>query len=76
MIPRPTMPGERAVGTDDYEQFRRAALYATGVSFTTRDHFGGAIGDERQRYIRLAYSGIGVDRIEEGIARFKQFCES
>ena len=23
-----------------------------------------------------AYSGIGVDRIEEGIARFKQFCES
>ncbi len=63
-------------GTDDYEEFRRAALYATGVSFTTREHFGGTIDDERQRYIRLAYSGIGVDRIEEGIARFKQFCES
>ena len=63
-------------GIDDYEEFRRAALYASGVSFTTRDHFGGTTGDERQRYVRFAYSGIGVDRIEEGIGRFKQFCES
>lgn len=62
-------------GTDDYEEFRQAALHATGVSFTTRDHFGGTVGDERQRYVRFAYSGIGADRIEEGLARFKQFCE-
>ncbi len=66
--------GNKAV--DDYEEFRKAALHASGVSFTTRDHFGGTIGDERQRYIRFAYSGIDVDRIEEGIGRFKQFCES
>jgi len=62
-------------GTDDYEEFRQAALHATGVSFTTRDHFGGTVGDEHQRYVRFAYSGIGADRIEEGLARFKQFCE-
>ncbi len=30
----------RSKGMDDYEEFRRAALQATGVSFTNRLHFG------------------------------------
>ncbi|MDA2978787.1 MAG: aminotransferase class I/II-fold pyridoxal phosphate-dependent enzyme [Actinomycetota bacterium] len=63
-------------GLNDYEVFRKAALHATGVSFTTRLHFGGALPDETDRHIRFAYSGIGVDRIEEGISLFKEFCES
>lgn len=63
-------------GITGYEEFRRAALHATGVSFCTRLHFGRAIPGETDRYIRFAYSGIGVDRIEEGLARFKEWCEA
>lgn len=66
----------RSKGMDDYEEFRRAALHATGVSFTTRLHFGTAQPGEEQRYIRFAYSGIGVDRIAEGISLFKDWCEA
>jgi aspartate/methionine/tyrosine aminotransferase len=66
----------RNTGIMDYEEFRRAALHATGVSFTNRLHFGTAEEGETQRYARFAYSGITVDRIEEGIARFKEFCET
>ena len=63
-------------GFDDYDEFRRAVLHATGVSFTTRLHFGRPVAAERERYIRFAYSGIDVDRVQEGIARFKEFCEA
>ncbi len=66
----------RNKGMDDYEEFRRAALHATGVSFTNRLHFGGAQPGEDDRYIRFAYSGIGVDRIAEGISLFKDWCEA
>ena len=64
------------MGLNDYEAFRKAALHATGVSFTTRLHFGGAKPDEADRHIRFAYSGISVDRIEEGMSLFKEFCET
>lgn len=62
-------------GFDDYDEFRRAVLHATGVSFTTRLHFGRPAAGEQERYIRFAYSGIDVDLIQEGLARFKDFCE-
>ena len=63
-------------GMFDYDEFRRAALHATGVSFCTRLHFGRALPDEADRYIRFAYSGIDVPDIQEGLARFKAWCES
>ena len=63
-------------GMNDYDEFRRAALHATGVSFCTRLHFGRALPDEADRYIRFAYSGIDVPDIQEGLARFKAWCES
>ena len=63
-------------GLDDYEAFRRGALHATGVSFCTRLHFGRALEGETDRYIRFAYSGIDVDDIQEGLARFKAWCEA
>jgi aspartate/methionine/tyrosine aminotransferase len=66
----------RNKGTDDYEEFRRGALHATGVSFTTRLHFGRPVEGEEQRYVRFAYSGITEDRIEEGLGLFKEWCES
>ena len=66
----------RNKGMNDYEEFRRAALHATGVSFTNRLHFGTPQPGEDQRYIRFAYSGIGIDKIEEGISLFKDWCEA
>lgn len=63
-------------GLTDYEEFRRAALHATGVSFTTRRHFGRTRPDESSQYIRFAYSGIGVTDIEESMALFKAWCEA
>lgn len=61
---------------DDYEVFRRAALHATGVSFCTRLHFGRETPNETNRYIRFAYSGIDVPEIQEGLGRFKDWCEA
>ena len=63
------------LGMDDYEEFRRAVLHNTGVSFTTRLHFGRAQQGEPEKYIRFAYSGIDVDEINEGIARMKAYLE-
>ena len=63
-------------GITDYEQFRKTALAETGVSFCTRRHFGRPLPGETELYIRLAYSGIDTDQIEEGLAKFKQFVES
>lgn len=60
----------------DYEEFRRSALRETGVSFCTRAHFGRPLPAETERYIRFAYSGIDVDRIEEGLGRLKAYLES
>jgi aspartate aminotransferase len=63
------------MGLDTYEAFRTAALDATGVSFCTRLHFGTPLADEKQRYIRLSYSGITVEGIEEGMERLRAFVE-
>jgi aspartate/methionine/tyrosine aminotransferase len=63
-------------GLSDYETFRKAVLHATGVSFCTRRHFGRPQPDEREFFIRLAYSGISVADIEEGLGKFKIFAES
>jgi len=61
------------MGFGHYEDFRKAALEATGVPFCTRLHFGTPLAEERERYIRLSYSGIGIDGIEEGLHRLRDF---
>ena len=60
---------------EDYEDFRRGVLEHTGVSFCSRLHFGTPLESETQRYVRIAYSGIDVDRIIEGLGRLKEFIE-
>ncbi len=60
----------------NYEEFRRGALHATGVSFCTRGHFGRVLAGETQKYMRFAYSGIDLDEIEEGLNRLKVWVES
>jgi aspartate/methionine/tyrosine aminotransferase len=57
-------------------KFRVDALHNTGVSFCTRDHFGKRLEGEDQEYIRLAFSGIDVDQIEEGLGKLKVWLES
>jgi aspartate/methionine/tyrosine aminotransferase len=60
----------------DYNDFRLAVLRETGVSCCTRLHFGRELPGEDRRYVRIAYSGIDVDRIRTGLGRLKAFLES
>lgn len=62
-------------GHVDVGTFATAALQATGVSFCTRHHFGRPLEAEDDRSIRLAYSGIGVDAITEGLGRLAEWVD-
>jgi aspartate/methionine/tyrosine aminotransferase len=62
-------------GLTDYDEFRRSALHATGVSFCTRMHFGRALPGEQEQYVRFAYSGIDVADIEQAMGAFKHWAE-
>lgn len=64
------------VGAEGVAEFARMALEQTGVSFCTRHHFGTAAPDETEHHVRLAYSGIAVDAIEEGLARLAEWVGS
>jgi aspartate/methionine/tyrosine aminotransferase len=63
-------------GLTTYDDLRRGALEATGVSFCTRLHFGRELPGETRRYARFAYSGISADRIEEGLGGLKAWAEA
>ena len=43
------------------------------MSFCTREHFGTPLSGEDRKYIRFAYSGISVEKIDEGMKRLKQY---
>jgi aspartate/methionine/tyrosine aminotransferase len=64
------------LGISDVEEFRKVILDKTGVSFTTRKHFGTPLEGEKEQYVRLAYSGITKEEIKEGLAKMKNFIES
>ncbi len=66
----------RRLGSKSAQEFRKAALHQTGVSFCSREHFGRPLPGEERVYIRLAYSGIDKGRIEEGLEGLKKFWES
>jgi aspartate/methionine/tyrosine aminotransferase len=63
-------------GFTDYQPFLDAVLHNTGVSMCARSHFGTPMPGESGRYLRLAYSGIELPQIEEGLGRLKEFLES
>ncbi len=75
LFPDVTEAMER-MGYTEVGEFSSAALYATGVSFCTREHFGRRQPGEDRQYIRLAYSGIGADDISEGLGRLREWVES
>ena len=62
-------------GFSDYQEFIGAILKHTGVSMCARSHFGTPLPGETNYYLRLAYSGIDLDAIEEGLVRLKGFLD-
>ncbi len=62
-------------GAKSLEGFRMDTLRATGVSFCTREHFGATLPGEDRKFIRFAYSGITVEKIQEGLAKLKEYWE-
>jgi aspartate/methionine/tyrosine aminotransferase len=60
-------------GIADVEQFRKACLYETGVSFCTRNHFGRPLPGETDQYVRFAFSGIDVPQIKEALVKLGAF---
>ncbi|MFQ6604219.1 MAG: pyridoxal phosphate-dependent aminotransferase [Fidelibacterota bacterium] len=75
LFPNVTRIMERK-GFTDISQLQDGALYNTGVSFCTRNHFGRVADDESEFFIRFAYSGINTDAIQEGLGRLKTWFES
>jgi aspartate/methionine/tyrosine aminotransferase len=65
----------RKKGLTNYDDFRKTVLRETGVSVCTRLHFGRAMDGETDFYIRLAYSGIDMPDIKEGLTKLKAFLE-
>lgn len=63
-------------GFDNYQDFLTAILKNTGVSMCARAHFGTPLLGETKQYVRLAYSGIDLDLIEEGLMGLKSYLES
>ena len=60
-------------GFEDVEDFRKAVLNETGVSFCGRHHFGRPLNNENDYYVRLAFSGIDIEDLEEGMHLFKEW---
>ncbi len=65
-----------AKGCHDYQTFLTGVLENTGVSMCARAHFGTPLPGESRQYVRLAYSGIGRQAIEEGLSKLKVYLES
>jgi aspartate/methionine/tyrosine aminotransferase len=63
-------------GFTTLDQLQTGALENTGVSFCTRNHFGRPLPDEKEFFIRLAYSGIDESDIREGLSRLKEYFEN
>ena len=64
------------IGFNGVEEFRKVVLKETGVSFCGRHHFGRPLETETDSYIRLAFSGIGKDDLQEGMNLFRNWIDS
>ena len=64
------------LGFNDVEEFRKVVLKETGVSFCGRHHFGRPLENETDSYIRLAFSGIGKEDLQEGMDLFRNWIDS
>lgn len=62
-------------GISNLEKLRTEALQKTGVSFCIREHFGRSEHNHNEFYLRLAYGGIDLNKIEEGLHKLKELFE-
>ena len=65
----------RQIGFNDPEEFRKTVLEETGVSFCGRHHFGSPLDNEPDYYIRLAFSGINKEDLQEGMDKLKAWID-
>ena len=63
------------IGFNDPEEFRKTVLEETGVSFCGRHHFGRPLDNEADYYIRLAFSGINKEDLQEGMDKLKAWID-
>lgn len=63
-------------GFTKIDQLQVGALENAGVSFCTRNHFGRPSPEEREYFLRFAYSGIDVTDIREAMAKLKEYFEN
>ena len=63
------------IGFNDPEEFRKTVLEETGVSFCGRHHFGRPLDNESDYYIRLAFSGINKEDLQEGMDKLKAWID-
>ena len=66
----------KRMGFNDVEEFRKTTLNETGVSFCCRHHFGRPLDGETDFYIRMAFSGISKDDLQEGMNLFRNWIDS
>ena len=60
---------------ESIDELQVGALENANVSFCTRNHFGRPQEDEVDYFIRLAYSGISAEDIDEGLKKLKSYFE-
>ena len=63
------------IGFNDPEEFSKTVLEETGVSFCGRHHFGRPLDNEPDYYIRLAFSGINKEDLQEGMDKLKAWID-
>jgi aspartate/methionine/tyrosine aminotransferase len=63
-------------GFTDVNAFAHAALEHANVSFATRRHFCRPLAHEQRHYVRMSYSGISAEDIDEGLGHLKVWIES
>ena len=62
-------------GFESIDELQVGALENANVSFCTRNHFGRPQEHEVDYFIRLAYSGISAEDIDEGLKKLKSYFE-
>ena len=60
-------------GFESIDELQVGALENANVSFCTRNHFGRPQENEIDYLIRLAYSGISAEDIDEGLKKLKSY---